>query len=138
MPKDDIDEYFLLIEKLEEIIWALEGSCNDIDCDKYTYKNLLRKKYKPVLEHNFSCMPKLRREKEAAMHLLSLNKFRKFRYKKCGICRGKLDSLGKDFSIVSYTRPISFKGKISYEYKSVQVHQKCKKKVKIPAGFSGF
>ena len=86
MPKDDIDEYFLLIEKLEEIIWALEGSCNDIDCDKYTYKNLLRKKYKPVLEHNFSCMPKLRREKEAAMHLLSLNKFRKFRYKKCGIC----------------------------------------------------
>src|SRR3989344_3678814 len=104
MSKDQ-DEYYLLTEKLEEIIWALEGSCNDIDCDKYIYKNLLKKKYKPVLKHSYSCTPKLKREKEAAMGLLSLKKFRKFRYKKCKVCNKKLDSLGKDFTIVSFTRP---------------------------------
>ncbi len=31
------DEYYILLETLEEVNWALEGSCNDIDCDKYRY-----------------------------------------------------------------------------------------------------
>ena len=36
------EEYLLLTEKLETIEWALEGSCDDIDCDKYMYKDLLK------------------------------------------------------------------------------------------------
>jgi len=129
------DEYYLLTEKLEETDWALDGSCNDIDCDKYMYKSLLKTKYKPVLKHSYSCSSKLKREKEAVMRLLSLKKFKKFRYKKCSVCNRYVDSLGKDSLIVSFTRPATFKGKKVSEYKGIYVHKKCKYKVKVPAGW---
>ena len=48
------DEYYILLETLEEVNWALEGSCNDIDCDKYMYKDLLKKKNRKQLK---SCFP---------------------------------------------------------------------------------
>ena len=130
-----LDEYYVLTEKLEEITWALEGSCNDIDCDKYMYKEMLKKKYKPLLKHSYSCIPVLKRGKEAIMRLLSLKKFNKFRYKKCNVCNKKIDSLGRKFTIVSFTRPIKFKGKKFYEYKGVQVHKQCKHKVIVPTGW---
>ena len=129
------DEYYVLTDKLEEITWALGGSCNDIDCDKYMYKNLLKKKYKPVLKHSYSCIPVLKLEKEAVMRLLSLKKFKKFRFKKCAVCSLKLDSLGKNFTIVSFTRPIKRNGKKFYEYKGIHVHKKCKNKVTTPKGW---
>ncbi|MEK6827962.1 MAG: hypothetical protein AABX78_01300 [Nanoarchaeota archaeon] len=130
-----LDEYYLLTKKQEEIDWALGGSCNDIDCDKYMYKSLLKKKYKPVLKHSYSCIPKLKREKEAIMRLLSLKKFKKFRYKKCEVCNLKLDSLGKEYTIVSFTRPVISKGKKVYEYKGFRVHKRCKNKVITPEGW---
>ncbi len=129
------DEYHILIEKLEEITWALDGSCNDIDCDKYMYTELLKKKYKPVLKHSYSCIPKLKREKEAVMRLLSLKKFRQLRYKKCEVCGRKADSLGKYHTIVSFTRHVEYKGKKVYEYKGIQAYKKCKHKVSIPIGW---
>lgn len=116
---------------LEEVNWAIEGSCNDIDCNKYTYKNLLKKKYKPVLEHNFSCMPHLKTQKEALLRLLSMSKFRRFRYEKCKICKKQLDKLGENYTIVSFTRP----SKIGFEYKGISVHKKCSKKVKNIEGW---
>ena len=70
------EEYCFLTEKLEEVIWALEGKCNDIDCDSYMYKEILKKKYMPILKHNYSCISKLKTEKGAIMRLLSLKKFR--------------------------------------------------------------
>ena len=129
------DEYYVLIENLEEITWALDGSCNDIDCDKYIYKRLLKKKYKPILKHSYSCIPKLKREKEAIMRLLYLKKFRPLRYKKCEVCGKKLDSLGKDHTIVSFTRSVEYKGRKAYEYKGIRAHKKCKHKVHIPTGW---
>lgn len=132
---NDHDEYYLLEKKLEEITWALEGSCDDVDCDKYTYRDLFKKKYKPVLEHGFSCLPSLKREKEAVMRLLSLKKFRKFRYKKCDGCKKKVDSLGKEYAVVSFLRPSEFKERKAYEYKGLSIHKKCKKKVPVPQGW---
>ncbi len=129
------EEYYFLVEKLEEIIWALEGKCNDIDCDKYMYKELLKKKYKPVLKHSYSCIPKLKIEKEAVMRLLSLKKFKEIRYKKCVVCNKKLDSLGRDFAIVSFTRPVKFKSGKACEYKGVRVHKRCQHKVTVPKGW---
>lgn len=129
------DEYYFLAEKLEEITWALEGSCNDIDCDKYMYKELLKKRYNPILKHSYSCIPKLKLEKEAVMRLVSLKKFNKFRYKKCAMCKRKLDYLGKNFTIVSFTRPIEFKGKKVYEYRGIYVHKQCNRKVIVPASW---
>ena len=58
--QEDKEEYYVLTDKLEETEWAIEGKCNDIDCDKYLYKDLLKKKYEPVLKHNFSCIKKLK------------------------------------------------------------------------------
>ncbi|MBI2125508.1 hypothetical protein HYV87_05255 [Candidatus Woesearchaeota archaeon] len=130
-----VDEYYLLKGKLEEITWALEGSCNDIDCDRYMYKELLKKKYKPVLEHHFSCLSSLKREKEAVMRLLSMKKFKKFRHKLCTICKKKIDTLGEDYTIVSFTRPSEFKGQKVYQYKGISVHKKCKRKVLTPEGW---
>ena len=132
------EEYLLLTEKLEEITWALDGSCNDIDCDKYMYKNLLKKQYKPILKHSYSCIPVLKREKEAAMRLLSLKKFNKFRYEKCKVCKKKLDSLGKDYFIISFTRPVMHEGKKFYQHQLTRAHKKCKNKVIIPKGWEKF
>lgn len=125
------EEYLLLTDMLEEVSWAIEGSCNDIDCDKYTYKNLLKKKYKPVLEHNSSCMSHLKTQKEALLRLLSMGKFKRFRYKKCEVCKKQLDKLSEDYTIVSFTRP----SKIGFEYKGISVHKKCSKNVKNIEGW---
>jgi len=134
----DKDEYYFLGEKLEEINWALEGNCDDIDCDKYMYKDLLKKKYNPVLEHNFSCIDKLKRNKAAVMRLLSQKKFQKYRYEKCNVCKKKLDKLDEKNTIVSFTRPSIFGGKKTYELNMVWAHHKCSKKVKIPKGWENF
>ncbi|MFH1650413.1 MAG: hypothetical protein ABIA93_07760 [Candidatus Woesearchaeota archaeon] len=79
--QNDRDEYYLLNEYMDEIMWALEGKCNDIDCDKYMYKELLKAKYKPVLDHNMSCMPGLKRDHSALKRMLYMEKFKRFREK---------------------------------------------------------
>lgn len=127
------EEYYFLTENLDEINAALEGNCNDIDCDKYIYKYCLKKRYKPVLKHGFSCIPSLKIEKEAIMRIVSLPRYKKYRYEKCAVCEKKLDSLGKEYSIVSFTRPYKDKG--SVEYKGIYVHKKCKRKVAVPDGW---
>ena len=127
------EEFYFLTEKLQEIDAALDGSCNDIDCDKYTYKYCLKKRYKPVLKHGFSCILSLKREKEAIMRIVSLPRYKKFRYEKCTVCGKKLDSLGKEYSIVSFTRPSKDKG--YFEYKGIYAHKKCKRKVAVPEGW---
>ncbi len=134
MTNNNKDEYYLLLEILERINWALEGSCDDIDCDKYMYKNLLQKKYKPVLNHSFSCIEKLQREKEAVLRIVSQKKYDKFRLKKCPVCRKMLDTLSAKSSLVSYTRP-SPNHKNYLQWDAVWVHKKCQKKVKIPSGW---
>ena len=128
------DEYFLLTDKVEEINAALEGYCDDIDCDKYTYRDLLKKKYKPVLEHNFSCIDKLNREKSAVMRLLSLDKFKRFRYEKCSVCNKQVDKLSDTSTIVSFTRPVPDRN--AYEWNGLHVHKKCEKSVTIPEGWN--
>lgn len=133
----DYDGYEILTQKLEDIDWALEGKCDDIDCDKYMYKEMLKKKYKPVLEHNFSCMANLKRDKKATMRLLSLPKFKKFRYKNCFACKRKLDKLSDKSIIVSFTRP-SIKDKRFIEWNGEWAHEKCEKRVKVPIGWTLF
>ena len=127
------EEYYFLTEKSQEIDAALEGSCNDIDCDKYIYKYCLKKRYKPVLKHGFSCISSLKREKEAVMRIVSLPRYKKYRYEKCTVCGKNVDSLGKEQSIVSFTRPSKDKGYV--EYNGIYVHKKCKRKVAVPDGW---
>src|SRR3989344_476198 len=126
------EEYYLLTDKLEEINWALEGKCNDIDCDKYMYKDLLKKKYKPVLEHSFSCIKKLKIEKEAVLRLLSHKKYFKYRHVKCNVCKKYLDKLNEKNKVASFTKKIKVNDKICYQWDGVWVHRKCASKVKIP------
>ena len=138
MVKHEInDEYFFLTDKLDEIKWALEGKCNDIDCDRYMYKNLLKKKYKSVLEHSYSCLKKLKREQAAVLRMLSLSKFRKLRHKKCSTCRKLLDTLSNKSIIVSLTRPSGHmhNGQKTYEWKGFWVHNACKKNFKNIVGW---
>lgn len=132
MTRKDRDEYYVLTEKLEEIGWALEGKCNDIDCDHYMYKELLKKRYRPVLEHNFSCMNKLKKEKEAIMGLLSIKKFKRFRYEKCNVCKRSLDKLSEKNKIVSFTKPLPEGG---CQWDGVWAHRSCSRKVKAPKGW---
>lgn len=127
------DEYYFLTEKLDEINWALEGKCDDIDCNKYMYKDLLKKKYKPVLEHNFSCMDKLKRNKSTIMRILSQKKYRKYRYIKCPVCKKDVDKLNDKGTIVSFTKKME--GKTYYQVECIWTHRKCKAKVKISEGW---
>ncbi len=128
------DEYALLDDKLEEITWALKGECDDIDCTSYMYKDLLKKRYKGPLRHSFSCLPSLRRDKEAVMRLLSMKRFRKFRYELCQICKKQIDKLHPKSTIVSFTKFLPDRN--VYEWKGVRVHKHCKRKVKIPLGWT--
>ena len=137
MAQKDKEEYYFLTEKLEEVQWALKGKCNDIDCNKYMYKDLLKKKYKPVLNHNYSCLESLEREKSAILSLLSLKKFRKYRFKKCQVCGKKLDKLDDRNKIVSFTKP-SITSKGYYEWKGYWTHKKCSSKVKTGEGWKRF
>ncbi len=137
MDKNSYNEYYLLTEKLEEIVFALEGKCNDIDCDKYMYKQMLKQKYKPILEHNFSCIKSLKRDKAAIMRLLSQSQFKRYRYVKCYICQRIMDKLSKNNTIVCFTR-ISAVNKKLHELNMVRVHNNCKRKVKIPKGWNQF
>jgi len=89
MLQNNKEEYYFLTEKLEEIDWALKGQCNDIDCNKYIYKDLLKKKYKPVLNHKFSCMNKLKKEKSVILGLLSQKRFNEYRYIRCSVCKNE-------------------------------------------------
>ncbi len=132
MAEKYFDEYQILTDKLEEINWALEGQCNDIDCDKYMYKDLLKKRYKPVLEHNFSCIAKLRRDKMAIMKILSEKKYKRHRYEKCAGCKKQLDKLNEKNKIVSFTRPLSDGNS---QWDGVWAHKNCSSKVKIPDGW---
>ncbi|MBI2499822.1 hypothetical protein HYV88_06265 [Candidatus Woesearchaeota archaeon] len=137
MKREIRDEYYLLTEKLEEIQLGLEGKCNDIDCDKYIYKDLLKKKYKPVLKHNFSCIDSLKREKVAVLRLLSQKRFKKYRYTKCNVCKNMLDRLGNKSTIVSFTKPAK-RNKGYHEWKGIWTHKKCQSKVKITKGWDKF
>ncbi|PIO07767.1 hypothetical protein COU59_02835 [Candidatus Pacearchaeota archaeon CG10_big_fil_rev_8_21_14_0_10_34_12] len=137
MAQKDKEEYYFLTEKLEEIQWALEGECNDIDCDKYMYRDLLKKKYKPVLKHSYSCIDKLKKEKEIVLRLLFPKKFRKYRFEKCYVCKKPLDKLDDKSIILSFTRP-SKDNKNSHEWKGYWIHKKCKSKAKIPKGWIKF
>ena len=129
------EEYLVLTEKLEEVDWALRGSCNDIDCDKYMYKELLKKRYKPVLEHNYSCMKKLKLERGALLRILSAKKYRKLRYVKCKVCKKELDTLGNYTDIIAFSKKFKSKNINGSEVMTIQVHKKCKFKVKIPEGW---
>ncbi|MBI5797463.1 hypothetical protein HZA98_01000 [Candidatus Woesearchaeota archaeon] len=128
------EEYNLLVDILDRTTWALDGSCDDIDCDQYMYKESLRKKCKPVLEHPFSCVEKLKIEKEAVLRILSQRKYTKYRYKKCNVCKKGVDSLSKDSDLMGYTRPSQLH-KNSHEWNSVWVHKRCRTKVKTPKGW---
>ena len=135
MQEKDRDEYYFLTDKLDEVSWAIKGECNDIDCDKYIYKDLLKKKYHPVLEHSFSCMKKLKREKEAILRILSQKKYKKYRFEKCNVCKRYLDKLSNKNKIVSFTKRIKENKKVCYRWDGVWAHRKCSLKVKIPAGW---
>lgn len=130
------EEYHFLTERLEEIEWALKGECNDIDCDKYLYKSLLKKKYKPVLNHGFSCIKRLRIEKEAVLRILSRKEYKKYRYLKCNVCKKNLDKLSEKSKVVSFTRPIKREEKIFYQWEGKWVHNKCSSKLKILQGWN--
>ncbi len=127
------EEYYFLTNRLEEINNALEGFCNDVDCDEYLYRYCIKKKYKPVLNHKSSCIPSFKREKEALMRILSLSRYKKFRYEKCAVCGKKLDSVGNDFAVTGFIRPYKDHG--SFEYKGIHIHKKCERKVIVPEGW---
>ncbi len=137
MVKKEREEYWFLTEKLEEIECAIDGKCDDIDCDKFVYKNFLKKKYKPVLEHEFSCMEKLKIEKLAVLRILSQKKYRNYRYIKCKLCKKNVDTLDEKSKIVSFTRP-SLNNDKYFEWKGVWAHKKCASKIKIPIGWKKF
>lgn len=136
-------EYNFLKQLLEEKKSYLEGdSCDDIDCDKYVYKDCLKKKYKPVLEHSFSCFPNLKHEIEVLTRLLSLPRYNKFRYKICPVCKKKIDELSNDCEIIGFTKPVNKDtehrfGK-AFRFESAKTHKRCAKKFKIPDGWKKF
>ncbi|MEK6908739.1 MAG: hypothetical protein AABX23_01665 [Nanoarchaeota archaeon] len=128
------EEYFVLSERLEIVRWAISGDCDDIDCDRYLYKDLLRKKYKPVLEHNFSCINKLKREEKALLRILSDKRYKKSRYETCQVCKNYADKLDEKNEIVCFAKELG--DRKGSEIKTFFVHKRCYKKVKSPKGWN--
>ena len=125
-------EYHVLTELLDSLNGAIRGSCNDIDCDQYMYKECLKKEYPPVLEHKFSCMKALKKDKAAVMRLLGLKKFRKYRHKKCAVCKKDIDKLSGKSKIVSYQKKLDSG---LFQWDGVWSHNSCSPRVKIPKGW---
>ncbi len=128
------EEYFVLSERIEIVRWAISGSCDDIDCDRYLYKDLLRKKYGPVLEHNFSCIDKLKRDEKALLRILGDKRYKKFRYEICQVCKKLADKLDEKNEVVCFTKEL-MDGKY-LEIKTFFIHKKCYEKVKSPKGWN--
>ena len=124
------EEYFVLSERIEIVRWAISGSCDDIDCDGYLYKDLLRKKYGSVLEHNFSCIDKLKRDEKALLRILGDKRYKKFRYEICQVCKKLADKLDEKNEVVCFTKEL-MDGKY-LEIKTFFIHKKCYEKVKSP------
>ena len=124
----------VLSDLRERVIWQIEGSCEDANCDKYIYLDLFKKKYKPILEHSYSCMPSLKRELATFNSVLSLSRYKKYRFQPCDICKKPYDDLGYDAAPI-----IGFIAKEAknnfYEWRSVHTHAKCRRFVKTPEGF---
>lgn len=132
------DQYWLLTDLLDNTKWQLEGDCEDIDCNRYIYlDSMKRKSVCTVLDHKFSCVPKLKRDYKSIMGLLSEKKFRKLRYKKCDVCAKLLDTLNNKNPITTFiAKKLSGKGKIKgFECKMFRTHKQCKKMLKVPEGF---
>ena len=129
------EEYYELIDKLEKVQWEIDGECSDIDCDKYIYRDCLKKSFKPTLEHNFSCMAHVKHKKKIYEKLLGMKKYRKYRYKKCWVCKKMLDTLGDKAALVSFTKLTIAKKIKGYQLKIEHIHKKCVKKVKVPKGW---
>ena len=130
------EEYFALSERLDIVRQAINGSCDDIDCDKYTYLDILKIKYKPVLEHNFSCIDKLKNEEKALLRILGSKKYKKFRYEYCEVCKEPADKLDKKTEFFCFTKKL-IEGKCS-QVNGFSVHKKCYKKAKVPEGWNKF
>ena len=82
-------------------------------------------------------MPKLKKDYNAIMALLSDKKFKKLRYENCPICKKEMDKLDNRNPLTSFTaiKPKGvgkFKG---YEMRIKRTHKKCQKKLKTPEGF---
>lgn len=72
------------------------------------------------------------------MRLLSAKKFRRYRIKKCRVCKKPADTLGKEFDIVGFIRPTLHNKKKAYEWSGAIVHKKCGKKMVTPEGWQRF
>ena len=129
------EEYYLITDFLDKVNWALEGDCDDVDCDKYTFRCCLKKKFRPILEHGYSCIEHLKRKKTTLMRLLSQTKYKRFRFKKCSVCKKNLDTLGKDYTLTSFTKPLKERKRYS-QLELISSHKKCQRKVETPEGFS--
>jgi hypothetical protein len=127
------DEYHYLTNRLDTVKVAIEGSCDDIDCDQFIYKDILIDECGPVLNHQSSCMQHLHKEHAALMRILSMQRYAQERYRSCDVCQDQLDTLGEEYTIVGYMQEIQ--GEEVYEYRSYCVHAGCKMEVRIPDGW---
>src|SRR3989344_5894391 len=127
MKKDIAEEYSYLTYRLDVVTWALKGECDDIDCNKYIHRDELRKDCKPVLEHNYSCMDHLKRERNALLRILSQKRYRKERYEQCVVCKKDVDQLDDRSVLTAFSRHSRRNPKYS-EIKFVRSHKACSRK----------
>ena len=131
------EQYYILTELLDTITWQIRGDCEDIDCNKYIYKNEL-KKFHPVLDHKISCIPVLKRQKAAIFHLLGDKKFKQYRYEPCDVCKKQLDTLDDNNKLTTFSSKKPSGKTTFYQMLSYRTHKTCKKKLSIPEGFEKF
>ena len=114
--------YLILNENLENCEDIINNECDDIDCSKFKYAKELRNPYN-IISHA-SCVKKAKSEKEIILEFLKEKRFNRFRYKKCCVCKKKLDTLSKEYHIEMITKKLA---KSSQAYFFI-MHAKCKKK----------
>lgn len=134
MNKKEInEEYLYLTRRLDIVNQGLEGYCDDVDCDKYVYKDVLKKDFKPTLDHSYSCIGTLVREKKALIRVLSLPRYKEDRYEKCPVCKVLMDKLDeKGVVLFMLTKPLK---NGNSQIHIIRCHEKCKLKFKIPKGW---
>lgn len=133
-------QYWFLKSRRDDITWQIKGGCEDIDCDHFIEKRLLKKKYKPALTHSFSCVPKLKYERALLEDLLKHRIFKSLRYRPCDFCKKTLDDLDQKNPPVMFIaiKPTITKNRKGYATEIMKVHTYCRRKLKAPDGFKAF
>ena len=130
MIKDTVEDIWYFLERQKEILEDPCGNCGYYECKKFTYNDILKKKYAEFNVINFiDCLKNKKIELEKLNKLRRNEMFNEFSYIPCTLCNKKFfkDDL---HLFLEVEKQNTDKSKKAFEVKFIKPCNKCKPKYK--------